>query len=518
MTMDLDATIDSSSTNTVTETPEIFSSETAKRAARNATALALSNITAKGLLFLWQLMLARLLGTGGYGTYSTIGALLSVGASIPEFGMGLIVIRDVATHPKDAGRYLASTLALQPMFATIGYVVLMLAALLLGYESGLRALLVLAAVNLLIDSLGNMCHNQLLAMERMVIPAIISAGHIVVMIALAGIALATDGGLWGLYIATTIAGLLRAGVYWVVLLRFKVRPTFPLDWGIARALIVNGAPIAATSFLSLAYMHSDKLIATALIGEESTGQLMAGFVVVFGVVELLSVTVMVAVYPLMSRTYGGGEFEMFDFMIEKLSFFNLILSLPLAVYTSLLAVPLSAWIFGADYTRTADVLQVLIWYAVVTMVGNVFSKAMLIQNRQARLLLIRSGGLVIYIALNVVLLKALGIPGAAVAMLIAESVILVLIVRSFTFPAAWWARTVGHLWRLALISGILVGIVLVLREIHPVVAALIGVPVYGLLVIISRTIAQDDWDLIYRMVMAMPGGTIVGRYWKRKLA
>ncbi len=103
-------------------------------------------------------------------------------------------------------------------------------------------------------------------------------------------------------------------------------------------------------------------------------------------------------------------------------------------------------------------------------------------------------------------------------MLIAESVILVLIVRSFTFPAAWWARTVGHLWRLALISGILVGIVLVLREIHPVVAALIGVPVYGLLVIISRTIAQDDWDLIYRMVMAMPGGTIVGRYWKRKLA
>jgi O-antigen/teichoic acid export membrane protein len=239
--------------------------------------------------------------------------------------------------------------------------------------------------------------------------------------------------------------------------------------------------------------------------------------IVFGVVELLSVTVMVAVYPLMSRTYASGEHEMFDFMIEKLSFFNLILSLPLAVYTSLLAAPLSTWLFGSEYTRTADVLQVLIWYTVVTMVGNVFSKAMLIQNRQTRLLLIRTGGLVINIALNIALLPTIGIPGAAVATLVAESVILVLIVRSFAVPAVWWARVTGHLWRLALISAILAGIVLALREIHPLVAALIGVPAYGLLVILSRTIAKDDWDLIYRMVMAVPGGHVVGRYWKRKL-
>jgi O-antigen/teichoic acid export membrane protein len=151
------------------------------------------------------------------------------------------------------------------------------------------------------------------------------------------------------------------------------------------------------------------------------------------------------------------------------------------------------------------------------MVSNVFSKAMLIQNRQTYLLLIRSGGLVINIALNIVLLPTIGIPGAAVATLIAESVILVLIVRSFAFPAEWWARVTGHLWRLALISVILAGIVFALRGIHPFVAAVIGVPIYGGLVIVSGTIAKDDWDLIYRMVMAMPGGSTIGRYWRRAL-
>ena len=70
---------------------------------------------------------------------------------------------------------------------------------------------------------------------------------------------------------------------------------------------------------------------------------------------------------MMSRVYSAGQREFFEFMLEKLSFFNMIISLPIAVYTSFLAVPLSALIFGDEYTRTADVLQVLIWYTVVTM-------------------------------------------------------------------------------------------------------------------------------------------------------
>ncbi|MCD4686359.1 MAG: hypothetical protein K8S97_10520, partial [Anaerolineae bacterium] len=66
-----------------------FSSGAAKRAAQNALALAASNVVSKGALFLWQLALARWLGAEGYGTYGTIGALLAIGAAIPEFGMGL---------------------------------------------------------------------------------------------------------------------------------------------------------------------------------------------------------------------------------------------------------------------------------------------------------------------------------------------------------------------------------------------------------------------------------------------
>ncbi len=494
-----------------------FSSAVAKRAARNATALALSAVAAKGLTFVWQLVLARWLGSEGYGIYGTIGALLAVGAAIPEFGMGMIVVRDVAQRPAEASRYLGATLSMQPLLAGAGYAVLMLAAILLGYDAELRALLALAAINLLVDVLGNMCHNQLLAAERMVIPAIISTAHIIVLVILAGTALALDGGLWGLYAATLIAGLLRTGAYWIVLLRGGTRPAFPVDRAVALGLLANGAPLALTAFLALAYTHTDKLITTALIGAEGTGQLTAGFVIVFGVIELLSTTVLVAVFPMMSRAYADRMRAMFEFMIEKLSFFTLVISLPIGIFTSLLAVPLAALLFGSEYTRTADVLRILIWYTVVTMVANVFAQALLIENRQRRTLAIRSAGLAINIALNLLLLPRIGVPGAAVASLVAECIVLALLVRSFTFPPGWWANVIRRLVRLAAAGAVLAGIVLALRGAHPLLAAGAGAPAYIGLVLASGAIAKDDWDLIYRLAIAMPGGTMIGRYWQRQL-
>lgn len=515
--MNLENTLESPAEGTLETPVEGFSSGAAKRAARNATALALASLGAKGLLFLWQLILARWLGDAGYGTYGTIGALLSIGAAIPEFGMGLLVVRDVAQRPQDAGRYWGAMLAIQPLLAGVGYVVLAAAALLLGYDAELRGLLALAALSLWLDALGNMCHNQLLAFERMVIPALISTGHILVLIALAALALGLGAGLWGLYAATLGAGLLRAGVYWWVLWRTGTRPHLPVDRVVARSLLVNGAPIALSSFLALTYTHTDKLITTALIGKEGTGQLTAGFVIVFGVIDLLSTTVLVAVFPMMSRTHSSAQRAMFEFMLEKLSFFNLLASLPIAIFTSLLAVPLASLAFGPDYTRTADVLQVLIWYTVVTMVANVFAQAMLIENRQTRLLLIRAGGLAVNVTLNLILLPVLGVPGAAVASLIAEILVLTVLLRQFTLPADWWSRSRDHVWRLALCGLGLAGVILLLRSAHPLLAVIGGVPVYLALVVLTRVIASDDWDLIYRMLIAMPGGALIGRYWKRQL-
>jgi O-antigen/teichoic acid export membrane protein len=283
-----------------------ISAQEARRAARNAGALAAASILSKGALFFWQLALARLLGEAAYGIYGTVGAFIAVGTSIVSFGMGPIVIRDVARAPQQAGKYLTTTLTIQSALAVLG-----------GYEPEIRALLALAALSLLVDILGNMTNDLLLAQEKMLASSVVSVVHIIVLIALAAGVLLAGQGLQGLYIATLTAGALRALALWGLVIRSGVRPVWPLNTSIAGALLLNGAPLALSSFLMLAYQHADKLMTTRFIGSTQTGYLTAAFVVIFGVIELLSTTILTAIYPMMSRYHADGQGETFGFIVEK---------------------------------------------------------------------------------------------------------------------------------------------------------------------------------------------------------
>jgi O-antigen/teichoic acid export membrane protein len=494
------------------------SAQEARRAARNAGALAAASILSKGALFLWQLALARLLGEAAYGIYGTVGAFIAVGTAIVSFGMGPIVIRDVARAPQQAGKYLTATLIIQSALAILAYGLVNGAAALGGYDSQIRALLTLTALSLLIDVLGNMSNDLLLAQEKMLASSVVAVAHIVILIALAAVVLLAGYGLPGLYVATLTAGALRALALWGLVMRGGLRPVWPLDAAIAGPLLRNGAPLALSAFLALAYQHADKLMTTRFIGPTQTGYLTAAFVVIFGVIELLNTTILTAIYPMMSRYHADGQGATFGFIIEKLAFFTLLISLLLALVLSSFAVEITVPLFGPNFRPTADVLRILIWYAAATMTGNIFAQALIVQNRQRTLLLIRASGLGLNITLNALLIPRVGITGAALASLVAEIVVLTLLRRRFQ-AAGWdWNRMLPRLLRLAVVSTIVSLAILVLGRIHPLIGILAGPLLYTLGILVGRILAPDDWDLLYRLVAAMPGGALVRRFWQRNVA
>ncbi|MAS37714.1 MAG: hypothetical protein CL610_27205 [Anaerolineaceae bacterium] len=491
-----------------------ISAQDARRAARNAGAIAAASILSKGALFVWQLILARALGEATYGIYGTIGAFIAVGTAIVNFGMGPIVIRDVARTPQLAGKYLTATLVMQSALAVLAYGVVNAAAWAGGYEAVIRSLLLLAAVSLLVDILGNMTNDLLLAQEKMLASSVVSVGHIALLILLAGLALLAGQGIVGVYVATLAAGVVRAGALWLLVLRGGVRPAWPFDRAIAGPLVRNGAPLAISAFLSLAYQHADKLMTTRLIGPTQTGYLTAAFVIIFGVIELLNTTILIATYPMMSRYHGEGQGETFGFIVEKLAFFTLLISLPLALTLSIFANEITL-LFGADFRPAADALRILIWYAAVAMIVNIFAQGMVVQNRQRSLLALRTGGLVLNITLNALLILPLQIRGAALASLAAEVLVLVLLARRFQVAGWDWGRLLPRLVRL-LVVGVGVALaMLLLGALHPLLGIVGGPLLYAVGVLAGQVLAADDWDLLYRLVAAMPGGALIRRYWRR---
>ncbi len=492
---------------------ETLSGAEARRAARNAGAIAAARILSSAAQLGWQLILSRALGAAGFGVYAAVGAFFGIGATITAFGMSLIVIREVARKPETAGRYLSATLVVETALSLVAYVGINGAAT--GYDSTLRGFVAVAGLSLFIDLTGNMCYDQLIAQERMVSVSVVEMAHILIRIGLAALALYAGFGLLGVYVATLISGTGRSTVLWLLLRRTGVRPQFPVDWSLARPLLINSLPLALSAFVGVTYTQIDKLLTASLLTETDTGDLNAALVIVQGVIDVLSTTVLVAVYPLMSRVYrGDGRDETFRFMVEKLAFFTLLISLPIGLIFTLFAPNLIVPLFGMGYVQTSAIMRVLIWYAAVAMVDNVFAQSLYVRNRQRYLVIVRIGGLALKLALSLFLLPRVGVIGAALATVSAELLVLVIFARDFRLD---WNLLLPRLLRL-LGAGLIGGLaMLALGALNPLLGMVGGSLMFGIGVLVGRVLADDDWDLLYRLAAAVPGGSLLLRYWHRQV-
>ncbi len=467
-----------------------------QRALRNVGAVTLATVISKGLFFLWQLTLARLLGETGYGLYGTIGAFFAIGAALNSFGTATIIVREVARQPRLAGDYLGLALWLRSGLALIAWLLLNGAAYFAGYDAGLRALLALASINLLVDTLGTICFEVLQAQERMRTTSLVTVLHVLLLIVLAAGALAAGGGLSGLYLATITAGLARAVMLWVPLLRAGVRPGRP-RMDLAGSLLGSSLPLAVTGMLSLAWMHADKLLSTRLLDAQATGWLMAAFVIVFGIIELLGTTVLMSLLPVMAR-HSGVTLHRITWRLARLT---LLAGLPLTLLLTLFAPELTVPLFGTGYALTAELLRVMVWYALFRLVADVYIQALIISNRQGHVMLTSATGLLLNLALNVLLLPRLGVQGAAIAALV--SMLLALVLLFCSTPAPAWRPLLMNgapLLLPALAMALVMSLVAALWS--PLAGMIAGALLYG--VGLTRILDDGDRALLDNLYRLLP--------------
>jgi len=472
------------------------------RAARNASAIAVARVISSGAQFAWQIVLGRALGESLYGVYGAVGALFSIGITIASFSLSLIVIREAARYPDRAGRLWSAALVIQTITGLIAYVGMVGAAL--GYDETLRAFAAIAGLSLFIDSVGTHASDQLLAQERMVAPSLVEIVHIGARLSLAALAVAGGAGLVGVYAATLIAGVGRSVAMTVLLWRTGVRPHFPADRATTLALLRDSAPLTLYAFIGMTYTQIDRLLTSATLTDADVGHLTAAMVIVIGAVEILNTTLLVAVYPILSRAADAAG-DALRAITVRLASYTLLIAVPMWLVFALFAPALIVPLFGARYAPAAEILRVLMGFAALTMIANVYAQAMFAQNRQRRLVVFRVVGLLIKLTLTLILLPRVGVVGAAGASLVSEMVVLALLLRDFRPDAR---AALPRLARLAVAAGVTAAVMTLAGMVHPFVGMAVGAGVYALAIAYGRILAPDDPALLWRLASSLPG---VGR-------
>lgn len=492
-----------------------ISATDAKRAARNVGMLMGASVLSKGMLFAWQIVLNNWLGATQSGIYGTVLALFAVIAPITGLGMGLIAIREIAKRPDRIGQYATAMLFSQTAFSGLAYIVLVAAGAL--YGGNILAYTAIAGISMIIDMLGSIGNDLFIAQEKMGITSSIEIIHVVIRVALAGLALWLGWGLLGVYIATILSGIIRTSIFWIIHWLQKLPLDWQIDWHtIGIPMIIDMLPLAAGAALSLGYDHADKLMMTGIIGETNTGYLQPAFLIHFGIIELFSTAILVAMYPLMARYHSQNETDTFGFIVEKLIRFMLILALPITIGLTIFSKDVVMLIFTDEFLPTIPILQVYVWYTLFTLVSNVFARALLIQNRQRYTLIVTGAALSLNIVVNYILLTQTGNPiGAAIASVMAQGLALILLARTFQANGFSWIAIAPSILRVLIVGAVAGAVMLLVGQIFWILGIIAGSLVYLLGIFFAKVLSEADWDLLYRLTSALPYGTVIRRYWKR---
>lgn len=496
--------------------------------------------------FAFAMLYIRLLGPEGTGKYYFVVAIYGFFEILSRYGLGTLLVRDVAADKRAASRYLTNVVGLRTLLwmgvlplitlVVIGYRLLDstgIAAQSIGMQE-IQALALLT-VAMLFAGWADALSSLFNAFEKMEYTAAFANAAALFKVALGALVLLLGWGFVGLAGVSLLVNFLQLFVLYSMVRRVLFTPKWIWDWSLQRWMLANSGPLMINHLLATIFWRIDIWILRPLVGAASVGLYSVGIKYLDGINIIPSVFTM-AVFPLMSRLArraqgaaadvddagGNGEHHLLRSYILSTRLL-LMLSLPIALSVTALAEPLVILIggsqflgqtetihfFGRDFTYGSGsdlALQVVIWSIPIGFVNSVTQYVLIAVNQQRYLTKAFVIGVVFNVVGNLLMIPIFGYMGAAVVTILSE--------LSLLFPFYYSVkRNVGSVpWfsicTPPLLSLFLAGMTILTltgRGQSGGIALVCGLLVYAGALVATGSFRGDDMNLVAR---ALPLGPV----------
>lgn len=395
----------------------------ASRVAYNTASQLIARLLTAAIGFFSIVLTTRYLGLDLYGQLTTVVVFIGILGTFTDAGITNITIRELSQSNKKHSEIIGSVLILRSvigLFVSIGAI----AAGYLIYDSpavryGITVLsitLLLATLQTAVSAaLSYKLRNDLIAVGDVL-------GKIVALLTLI-VAIHMNYGFSGIILAT----LLGAIVNFFSNLYFGLRSMVPLpkiDVAYWRYILRLSIPLGAAGILGSLYFRLDGFLLSLMKGSFDVGL----YGLSYKIVELtmtIPIFFTTSLFPILAQQFANKD-RVTAITNSSLKVLGL-LAAPISVGSIVLAEELVK-LFGGDQFRAAALPMAIL------MAGNFFvfysfayNNALLAVNRQIRLLQSAGLALILNISLNLFLIPAYGVVGAAISVLITEICVLILL-------------------------------------------------------------------------------------------
>lgn len=486
-----------------------------RRMVKNSAIPFVVRLVVRVLEFGFALVLYSTLAPAEIGPY-TLAALLVAQylGTFTEFGLGVLLTREVAQDPHAAPRLFGTTLMVRwlAVLVSIPIAGAMIGAYGLMGQAGIgeaispvgKQVIWILLLTLIPGAYASAVTALYNAAERMEVPALIELVTAIVSVITRIVLILLGFGIVSLAWAAVGVSTATSLLYLFLQTRHFFRPTLQWNRVLIWHLVPLAFPLMLNNLLNAVFFRFDMFIIKAYGG--GTGDvLVQQYAVAYQVINIALVlppVITFAVFPTLARR-AMGERAVLAHAQNRTIQILLLLAFPIAMGMCLLSPDLITLITrrnAADYLPiSAHVLAILAWFLPLSFVNGLVQYVLIAINQQWVITRAFLLGALFNLVANLVALPWYGLYAASVITILSEVVLLVVFL-----PVLRNEQVVPPLltlgWRPLLATLVMGGGMLLVRPAGWVAVVLVAVLIYGGMLWLLGAMGQEERDLLRRVL------------------
>jgi O-antigen/teichoic acid export membrane protein len=491
-----------------------------RRVAKNSIAPIVLNLFNRLIDFALAAIMLRILGPADAGTYYYAIVIFGWFDTITNFGLNLLLTREVARDRASAGRYLLNSSVLRLVLAGAGVPLLFLFFVLHGWlikpvEPLAVGAVILLYVGLVPQTISYGLTALFYAFEKAELPAAVTTISAILKAVFSVTALLIGWGVLGLAgasILVNVITLVILGVQARGVLR-AASATLPaehkpgaratVDRALMRDMIFASWPLMLNNLLAGLFFKIDVTILEPAKGSEVVGQYSTAYKWLDALGLIPSLFTM-ALLPVMSRQAKEDRPALqrsYHFAVKLL----VILALPTAVATTFLAHALISILGGARFLPDGAIaLQLMVWFIPIGWINSLTNYVLVALDLQRPMRWAFLAGVSFNVIANLIFIPLYSYRAAAIITVLSEVVLQLFFYRLLRreLPAVPW---IGLLWKPVVAVLVMAAVLIVLWPLGTV-GALAGLMIGGTLYVgvLLALHPFSDWEAS-RVISLLPG-------------
>ncbi|PIE81594.1 MAG: hypothetical protein CSA11_04465 [Chloroflexi bacterium] len=447
--------------------------------------------------FVMIVLIAQLAGAESLGVYSFAITFTAIATFFRDFGIGLLLIREISKSPHKSTKYINNALSLTAILGPIVFIVLIIAINLANVSPIKIQAVYLCAAALMLFSFTTLFKSAFYAHERMELETstiviqegIFLLGGVVVLISSLPLIF-----LFAAYALSRLVGL----VFSYFVYRHVIGPVrLELDIDFCKKLIVAALPFVISMVLNLLYARSAILLLAYFEDDKSVGYYEAAYNLSLRL-AFLAMIVNTSMLPILSRSFKESKKQFLHYSAQSRRY-ALALGIPLVISLFLSATKLVPLIYGSLFEPTILLFQITIFALGFKFIGHAYATALTAGNHQASRAKAAGIAAFVNLSINLILIPMLGRVGAAIAATTTEF-ILFLSLMYYAHKYLEMKFEKNFVWKPLLASVPMIIFIFMLQDISVIILLPSGILIYLAAFFILKGFSNQELKLMRQAV------------------